>query len=102
MLRFSALERFCHWLTAVSFIILGLTGLNVTFGKLLLMPLVGPDIFGALSQFHALALFGRRPHQSVDSLVTPATNLHMTFFPSGGRGGEGMQPAEQSFSCPAV
>jgi formate dehydrogenase subunit gamma len=48
--RFSAFERFVHWLTAVSFIVLGITGLNVTFGKLLLLPLIGPDAFSAFSE----------------------------------------------------
>src|SRR6195256_2861361 len=31
--RFKAFERFAHWLTAVSFILLGLTGLKITFRK---------------------------------------------------------------------
>jgi formate dehydrogenase subunit gamma len=48
--RFTGFERFSHWLTAVSFVILGLTGLNITFGKILLLPLIGPDNFTALSQ----------------------------------------------------
>ncbi len=48
--RFKAFERFSHWLTAVSFVILGLTGLNITFGKILLLPLVGPEIFSEISQ----------------------------------------------------
>jgi formate dehydrogenase subunit gamma len=48
--RFKALERFSHWLTAFSFVILGLTGLNITFGKILLLPLVGPEIFSEISQ----------------------------------------------------
>jgi len=39
-----------HWLTAVSFIVLGLSGLNITFGKALLLPLIGPDAFSAFSQ----------------------------------------------------
>ena len=34
ILRFKSFERFSHWLTAVSFVILGLTGLNITFGKI--------------------------------------------------------------------
>ena len=50
VLRFKAFERFSHWLTAVSFVILGLTGLNVTFGKLMLLPLIGPDAFSEVSQ----------------------------------------------------
>src|SRR6201991_2196183 len=50
ILRFRAFERFSHWLTAVSFVILGLTGLNITFGKIALMPVVGPDMFSDISQ----------------------------------------------------
>jgi formate dehydrogenase subunit gamma len=50
IIRFKALERFSHWLTAVSFVVLGLTGLNVTFGKILLLPLVGPETFSDISQ----------------------------------------------------
>src|SRR5712692_2937236 len=48
--RFNAFERFVHWLTATSFIVLALTGLNITFGKLLLRPLIGSDAFSALSE----------------------------------------------------
>jgi formate dehydrogenase subunit gamma len=48
--RFNAFERFSHWLTAVSFVLLGLTGLNITFGKLLLLPVIGPEAFSDLSQ----------------------------------------------------
>jgi formate dehydrogenase subunit gamma len=48
--RFTAFERFAHWLTAVSFVTLGLTGLNITFGKILLLPVIGPDAFSSLSQ----------------------------------------------------
>jgi formate dehydrogenase subunit gamma len=50
IVRFKAFERFSHWLTAVSFVILGLTGLNITFGKILLLPLVGPETFSDISQ----------------------------------------------------
>ena len=50
ILRFKAFERFSHWLTAVSFVVLGLTGLNITFGKILLLPVVGPDTFSDISQ----------------------------------------------------
>src|SRR3981081_4246153 len=45
ILRFKAFERFSHWLTAVSFVVLGLTGLNITFGKIFLFPGIGPDAF---------------------------------------------------------
>jgi formate dehydrogenase subunit gamma len=50
ILRFKAFERFSHWLTVVSFVLLGLTGLNITFGKILLLPVVGPDTFSDISE----------------------------------------------------
>jgi formate dehydrogenase subunit gamma len=50
VIRFRAFELFSHLLTAVSFVILGLTGLNITFGKVLLLPLVGPETFSDISQ----------------------------------------------------
>ena len=50
ILRFKAFERFSHWLTAVSFVVLGLTGLNITFGKVLLLPLIGPEAFSNVSE----------------------------------------------------
>jgi formate dehydrogenase subunit gamma len=50
ILRFRSFERFSHWLTAVSFVILGLTGLNITFGKIVLLPVIGPDAFSDVSQ----------------------------------------------------
>jgi formate dehydrogenase subunit gamma len=50
LVRFRAFERFSHWLTAVSFVLLGLTGLNITFGKIVLLPVVGPEAFSAISQ----------------------------------------------------
>lgn len=48
--RFTGLERFFHWLTAVSFVVLGLTGLNITFGKVLLRPVIGADAFSGVAQ----------------------------------------------------
>jgi formate dehydrogenase subunit gamma len=48
--RFTGFERFSHWLTAVSFVLLGLTGLNITFGKIVLLPLIGPENFSDLAQ----------------------------------------------------
>jgi formate dehydrogenase subunit gamma len=50
ILRFKAFERFSHWLTAVSFVVLGLTGLNITFGKIVLLPVIGPDAFSDVSE----------------------------------------------------
>jgi formate dehydrogenase subunit gamma len=51
ILRFTSFERFAHWLNATAFVILALTGLNITFGKFVLMPLIGPDNFSVVAQF---------------------------------------------------
>ena len=50
IVRFNAFERFVHWMTATCFIILGITGLNITFGRPLLLPLLGPDAFTTWSE----------------------------------------------------
>ena len=49
ILRFNSLERLAHWTTAASFIILAITGLNLIFGKRLLLPLIGPEAFSTWS-----------------------------------------------------
>jgi formate dehydrogenase subunit gamma len=50
IVRFRAFERFSHWLTAASFVVLALTGLNITFGKIVLLPLIGPEAFSSVAQ----------------------------------------------------
>jgi formate dehydrogenase subunit gamma len=51
IVRFNWFERFVHWMTAVCFIILGITGLNITFGRPLLLPLIGAEQFTAWSEW---------------------------------------------------
>lgn len=48
--RFAWIERFGHWMTAISFVILGLTGLNVLYGRYALRPVIGDEAFGFLTQ----------------------------------------------------
>jgi formate dehydrogenase subunit gamma len=55
ILRFNSFERFTHWLTATCFIILALTGLNLVFGKTVLLPLFGPETFAAATQWGKFA-----------------------------------------------
>ncbi|MDQ2953879.1 MAG: formate dehydrogenase subunit gamma [Pseudomonadota bacterium] len=50
VVRFSAFERFIHWMTATCFIILAISGLNITFGRPLLLPLMSPEAFTVWSQ----------------------------------------------------
>ncbi len=49
--RFNGFERLVHWTVAVSFCILAISGLNITFGKTLLLPLLGPENFSAWSEW---------------------------------------------------
>jgi formate dehydrogenase subunit gamma len=49
IVRFNAFERFVHWMTATCFIVLALSGLNITFGKEVLLPLIGPGAFSSWS-----------------------------------------------------
>jgi len=51
IVRFTAFERFVHWVTAACFIVLAISGLNITFGRPLLLPLIGFDAFSEWSQW---------------------------------------------------
>ena len=51
IVRFGAFERFAHWMTATCFIILAISGLNITFGRPLLLPLMSPEAFTAWSEW---------------------------------------------------
>ena len=50
-MRFNVFERFVHWLTAFSFVILGITGLNITFGRVLILPWLGAPAFSDWSEW---------------------------------------------------
>ena len=49
ILRFASFERFTHWMTASCFIVLALSGLNISFGRTLVLPLFGANAFSAMS-----------------------------------------------------
>ena len=49
--RFNLVERVSHWLLASSFIILAITGLNLIFGRSLLLPIIGPEAFAGFTVF---------------------------------------------------
>jgi formate dehydrogenase subunit gamma len=51
IVRFTAFERFVHWMTATCFIVLAISGLNITFGRPLLLPLIGLESFSEWSQW---------------------------------------------------
>ena len=48
--RFSGFERMGHWLLATSFIVLAVTGLNVLYGRYVLLPVIGKEAFASIAQ----------------------------------------------------
>ena len=57
--RFKAAERFAHWVLAVSFILLALTGLNLLYGKDWILPVLGKEAFSTVT------LAGKWVHNNV-------------------------------------
>jgi formate dehydrogenase subunit gamma len=49
MLRFTTLERWAHWSVAISFCVLGISGLVMLFGKHVLLPVIGYTLFAWLT-----------------------------------------------------
>lgn len=47
--RFKFIERVGHWLTAGSFILLAITGLNILYGRYFLIPIIGKDAFSLIT-----------------------------------------------------
>ncbi len=49
--RFTALERAGHWLMAGSFVVLALTGLNILYGRSVIIPVIGQDAYAFIAQW---------------------------------------------------
>ncbi len=47
--RFSTTEQIVHWSTAISFCVLGISGLIMLFGKYILLPVIGYTLFAWLT-----------------------------------------------------
>lgn len=49
--RFTALERGGHWLTAGSFVLLAVTGLNILYGRSVIIPIIGVEAYAVIAQW---------------------------------------------------
>lgn len=78
--RFSRWERWVHWATAISFLVLAVTGLVLTFGKKLLIPLVGHTVYGGLAYLFKYLHNFVGPLFIVCSVLMFFTFLHRNFF----------------------
>ncbi len=73
--RFSSFERIAHWTVAISFCILGLSGLAMLFGKHVLLPLTGHTLFSWLAEI------GKNLHNFVGPIfVFSVVVLVLTFI----------------------
>ncbi|HJW11326.1 MAG TPA: formate dehydrogenase subunit gamma, partial [Albitalea sp.] len=44
--RFTPFERSAHWANAIAFVVLGVSGVVMAFGKFFLLPVIGATLFG--------------------------------------------------------
>lgn len=49
VLRFGKFARTGHWVNAISFILLAVTGLNILYGRSVVLPVIGPEAFSTLT-----------------------------------------------------
>jgi len=54
ILRFKSIERVGHWLLASSFIVLALTGLNLVYGRSVIIPILGKEAFASITVYGKL------------------------------------------------
>lgn len=73
--RFSDWDRMMHWTTAISFLILAISGLILLFGKYVLLPMFGFTLFSWL------AILSKNLHNFVGPLfIIAALTMVVTFF----------------------
>jgi formate dehydrogenase subunit gamma len=106
IMRFNAFERFVHWLTAVSFVILAITGLNISFGRSLILPWLGPSAFSTWSEWakfsHNYLSFAFTIGLVLMFLMWVARNLpsynDFVWFKNGGGMFGGKEPPAEKFN----
>lgn len=74
LFRFNFNQRTAHWLLAVLFIVLGLTGLVLLYGRFVLIPILGPE------GFSVTALVAKRIHDFTGPLFGIAVVLMFLAF----------------------
>jgi len=72
--RFNAWERMVHWATAISFLVLAVSGIVMLFGKHILLPVFGYTLFSWLS------ILSKNLHNFVGPLFVMCTVLMVVTF----------------------
>ena len=105
--RFTPFERAAHWANASAFVILGVSGVVMAFGKFFLLPLVGGTLFGWLTYLLKNAHNFAGPLFAVSLVVVFATFVKDNFPQKGDiawllKGGGmfgGSEPASNRFNA---
>jgi len=106
IVRFNTFERFVHWLTAVTFVILAITGLNISFGRSLILPWLGPSAFSTWSEWakfsHNYLSFAFTVGLVLMFLMWVARNIpshnDIVWFKNGGGMFGGREPPAEKFN----
>jgi formate dehydrogenase subunit gamma len=77
--RFTPFERVAHWSNAIAFSVLAVSGLVMTFGKYLLLPIIGSALFGWLTYALKTAHNFAGPVFAVSLVVVIATFVRDNF-----------------------
>ena len=105
--RFTPFERAAHWANAIAFVILGVSGVVMAFGKFFLLPLIGGTLFGWLTYLLKNAHNFAGPLFAVSLVVVFATFVKDNFPQKGDiawllKGGGmfgGSEPASNRFNA---
>ncbi|MBI3935349.1 MAG: formate dehydrogenase subunit gamma [Betaproteobacteria bacterium] len=77
--RFTDWERLVHWSTAISFLVLAVSGLVILFGKYIVLPVFGGSVFG-YAVFSWLAAISKNLHNFVGPLfIVCASAMFVTY-----------------------
>jgi len=68
--RFDFIDRVAHWSLGISFVVLAVTGVTLSFGKYLLLPLIGSTLFSLLAAVS----------KSLHNFIGPLFMLSLVFF----------------------
>jgi formate dehydrogenase subunit gamma len=77
--RFTHFERAAHWLNAIAFCVLGVSGIVMAFGKFFLLPVIGHALFGWLTYALKTAHNFAGPLFAVSLLIVFITFLRDNF-----------------------
>jgi formate dehydrogenase subunit gamma len=72
--RFTPLKRYTHWTMAFTFVALAVTGLILTFGKTVLLPLIGATLFSWL------AILAKNLHNFTGPIFSVALLVFIVLF----------------------